>query len=161
MSYDKEKFLEEIANEPMTFMGGDIPSIDDIANRIHIAWYKGIELKLSEEVKAYTESLRTPADGDEPLPKSSVENEIEESWNLAEYIYGTSVAKELNKICPYDGALLCDLTFYSLLRKGLSKKDVYKEMLAYSEYDWSEKLKSWEETIEYSFKMLNNKTHKA
>ena len=153
---EKEELLDAMANEPMVFIGGDKPSIDDIANRIHIAWYEGAMLRVEQEAKAYGESLRTPNDNQDPIPKSDVENRIEQSWVTAEEVYGKRAAEMFKQVCPYDGALLCDLVFYSLLRKGVTKKEVFTTMDSFTETEWIEEIKKWEETIKSSFKALSN-----
>lgn len=143
-------------NKPMYFLGGDKPSIDDIANRIHMAWYEGAKLRLDQESKTYGESLRTSKDNQDPIPKSEIEIRIEQSWMTAEEVYGKRAADIFKQVCPYDCALLCDLVFYSYLRKGTNKKEAYKRMLSLTENEWIEEIKKWEETIKSSFEALNN-----
>ena len=139
---DIKKLIKAMANQPMSFLGGDTPSSEDISNRIAIAWYERAKLRFIQEGRAYGESLRTPEDTEE-LPVSPVEQKIAQSWELAEEVYGKKVAERLKFLCPYDGALLCDIAFYSLLMEGLSKEKAYKKLFSYSEKDWADTLDLW------------------
>lgn len=135
-------FLNMMLDAPLNFLPEE-PSLMDYNNRVEKAWQRGADLKLIEDAKKYAER---PDDSGEESP-SFIKSLMEQSWVLADKIYGEKVSKQLKKICPYDGTLLRDMVFILQCRTGLSKEEVSKKLASYSEKDWEEELALSEDLI--------------